>query len=77
MLSYSMWKVLIVLTYKFLLASSTIGVQTSGQWNIIIRLHIDDMVTFLHSSSSIIENVGVIWSILLYSEERVIIVETS
>jgi hypothetical protein len=50
---------------------------TSGQWNIIIRLHIDDMVSFFHSSLSTFENVGVIWGILLFYEDIVLTVETS
>jgi hypothetical protein len=45
----------------------------------IITLHIGDMVTFLHSSllSNTVEYFGVIWGILLFYEDRVIIVETS
>jgi hypothetical protein len=77
MLLYPMWTVLSVLKYKWLMEPSTITIRTSEQWNIIIRLHIDDMVTIFHSILSTFENLGVIWDILLYSEDRVIMVETS
>jgi hypothetical protein len=78
MLLYStMWTVIIVLTYNLLLASSTITIWTSGQWNIIIKLYIVVMVTFFHSSLSTFENCGVIWGILLFYEDRAITFETS
>jgi hypothetical protein len=74
---YSMETILRVNSSKLLLASSTITMQISWLQGTIIWLHIQVRVFYFPPILWRFENIGVVWSIILYSEERVLSVEAS
>jgi hypothetical protein len=57
--------------------TSTITINTSWLQGTSIWLHIGGMVADYHPSLCIFENIGVFWSILFYSEETVLSIESS